>query len=137
LPSADRVAVFVDGANLYNRLRQCRWPTQVNVGKFGARLAGRRHLVGVWYYNVSPPPERPAVQIARQEAYYARLREHPLVTFRLGFLQRRVVAGQPLYEEKGVDVALVIDRGRPALRQARRVSLLRGVTTIVGAVPGL
>jgi uncharacterized LabA/DUF88 family protein len=65
--------------------------------------------LGVWYYNVSPPPERPAQQIARQEAYYARLREHPLVTFRLGFLQRRVVDGRSIHEEKGVDVALVID----------------------------
>jgi hypothetical protein len=25
-----RVAVFVDWANFYNRLRQCRWPTQIN-----------------------------------------------------------------------------------------------------------
>ncbi len=104
-----RVAVFVDGANFYNRLRQCGWPTQVDIGAFAARLAGERSLIGAWYYNVSPPAERPRDQIARQEAYYARIREHPQVTFRLGFLQRRMVDGKPVYEEKGVDVALVED----------------------------
>jgi uncharacterized LabA/DUF88 family protein len=104
-----RVAVFIDGANFYNRLRQCRWPTTVDIGKFAGRLAGNRELVGAWDYNVSPPPERPADQIARQEAYYARVREHPLVKFTLGFLQRRMVDGKPVYEEKGVDVSLAVD----------------------------
>jgi len=104
-----RVAVFIDGANLYNRLRQCRWPTNIDVGEFGARLAGTRSFIGAWYYNVSPPAERPADQIRKQEAYYARIREHGLTTFRLGFLQRRRVDGKVLYEEKGVDVALVVD----------------------------
>ncbi|MEX2227755.1 MAG: NYN domain-containing protein [Dehalococcoidia bacterium] len=104
-----RVAVFIDGANFYNRLRQCRWPTRIDVGEFGARLAGARDFVGAWYYNVSPPAERPADQIRGQEAYYARIREHGLVTFRLGFLQRRRVDAKVLYEEKGVDVALVVD----------------------------
>jgi len=107
--SAARVAVFVDGANFYNRLRECSWPTQVDIGRSAVRLAGHRKLVGVWYYNVPPPAERPPSQIRRQEAYYARVREHPLVTFTLGYLQRRVVDGAPLYEEKGVDVALVVD----------------------------
>ncbi|MDP9237199.1 MAG: NYN domain-containing protein [Chloroflexota bacterium] len=109
LDSSQRVAVFVDGANFYNRLRQCRWPTSVDVGEFGLRLAGNREFIGAWYYNVSPPAERPREQVARQEAYYARLREHPLVTFTLGFLQRRMVDGKALYEEKGVDVSLAVD----------------------------
>lgn len=104
-----RVAVFIDGANLYNRLRQCRWPTQVDVGEFGRRLAGGRQLIGVWYYNVSPPAERPRGQVARQEGYYARIREHPLVTFSLGYLQRRLVDSKAVYEEKGVDVSLAVD----------------------------
>jgi len=63
----------------------------------------------VWYYNVSPPVDRPSDQIVRQEIYYARLRESASVTFRLGFLQRRVVDGRAIYEEKGVDVALAVD----------------------------
>lgn len=109
MANTTRVAVFIDGANLYNRLRQCRWPTNIDVGEFGARLAGTRSFIGAWYYNVSPPAERPADQIRKQEAYYARIREHGLTTFRLGFLQRRRVDGKVLYEEKGVDVALVVD----------------------------
>jgi uncharacterized LabA/DUF88 family protein len=119
-----RVAVFVDGANFYNRLRECGWPTQVDVGAFGARLAGERTLVGVWYYNVSPPAERPASQVARQERYYARIREHRAVRFTLGFLQRRLVDGKAVYEEKGVDVALVVDMLTAAFKDMYDVAIL-------------
>ena len=119
-----RVAVFVDGANFYNRLRQCEWPTRVDVGAFAQRLAGNRDLIGVWYYNVSPPSDRPAEQIARQERYYSRIRENPLVRFTLGFLQRRLVEGRAVYEEKGVDVSLVVDLLTGAFRDEYDVAIV-------------
>lgn len=119
-----RVAVFVDGANFYNRLRQCHWPTRVDIGAFAQRLAGNRELVGAWYYNVSPPAERPSEQIARQERYYARIRENPQVNFTLGFLQRRLVDGKPVYEEKGVDVSLVVDMLTGAFTDTFDVAIL-------------
>jgi|CXWL01.1.fsa_nt_gi uncharacterized LabA/DUF88 family protein len=119
-----RVAVFVDGANFYNRLRQCQWPTRVDIGAFARRLAGERELVGAWYYNVPPPAERPANQIARQERYYSHIRENASVHFTLGFLQRRMVDGKAVYEEKGVDVSLVVDMLRGAFTDAFDVAIL-------------
>lgn len=124
MPEGNRVAVFIDGANLYNRLRECRWPTCVNIGQFAGRLAGNRTLVGVWYYNVSPPAERPMDQIARQERYYSLVREDPAVRFTLGFLQRRIVSGKAVYEEKGVDVSLVVDMLTGAFTDAYDVAIL-------------
>ena len=119
-----RVAVFIDGANFYNRLRQCQWPTRADVGGFAQRLAGNRHLIGAWYYNVSPPSDRPAEQVARQERYYARIRENPIVRFKLGFLQRRLVDGHAVYEEKGVDVSLAVDMLTGAFQDEYDVAVL-------------
>lgn len=104
-----RVAVFVDGANFYNRLRQCGWPTNVDIEAFARRLSGARPLVGAHYYNVPPPPTATRRQRAAQRRFYARLQSSALVAFTLGYLQHRTVGGQDVYEEKGVDVALVVD----------------------------
>jgi uncharacterized LabA/DUF88 family protein len=96
--------VFVDGSNLFHRLRECGWRTEVDIESFAARLAGARELGDVFYYNVPPPRPNP-----RQDQYYARIENSQKVTFRLGYLQRRLVAGSTEYEEKGVDIALAVD----------------------------
>jgi len=104
-----QVAVFVDGANLHHRLRQCGWPSRADIGALGRRLVGDRELAGVWYYNVPPPPHLSRAQIHRQERYYDQIRQDEGVQVKLGYLQRRVVEGAAMYEEKGVDVNLAVD----------------------------
>ena len=64
-----RASVFIDGSNVYHRLRESGWPTDVDIAEFGRRLAGLRQLVSVFYYNVPPPRTNPPQQIARQRRY--------------------------------------------------------------------
>ena len=104
-----RVSVFIDGSNLHHRLRDCGWPTDVDVWGFGVRLAGQRDLISVYYYNVPPPRVLRPEQIAAQERYYSRIQNAPGVVFRLGHLQERRVGDRVLFEEKGVDVTIAID----------------------------
>ncbi len=119
-----RVAVFIDGANLYNRLRERGWPANVDIARFAARLVGQRTFAGAWYYNVSPPPEYPGHRAAAQERYYSRIEASAGVTFSRGFLQRRVVDGHVVYEEKGVDVSLVVDMLTGAFKDAYDTAIL-------------
>jgi uncharacterized LabA/DUF88 family protein len=107
--AASRVAVFIDGSNLYHRLHDCGWSTRVDVQGFAGRLAGARQVVAVFYYNVPPPSTARPQQKADQQRYYAQVQASSGVTFRLGFLQTRQVGGVVLHEEKGVDVELVVD----------------------------
>jgi uncharacterized LabA/DUF88 family protein len=104
-----RASVFVDGSNLYHRLRQCGWSTDVDIAEFGRRLAGLRQLVDVFYYNVPPPRTNPPGQIARQRRYYARVGAGKDLIFRMGYLQERKVGGLSVFEEKGVDIDLAVD----------------------------
>ena len=104
-----RACVFIDGGNLYHRLRECGWPTDVDIAEFGRRLAGLRRLVSVFYYNVPPPRTNPPQQIARQRRYYARVQAGAGVLFCMGYLQERKVEGLSVFEEKGVDIDLAVD----------------------------
>ena len=104
-----RASVFIDGSNVYHRLRESGWPTDVDIAHFGRRLAGLRQLVSVFYYNVPPPRTNPPQQIARQRRYYARVGAGAGVVFRMGYLQERKVGGLSVFEEKGVDIDLAVD----------------------------
>jgi len=104
-----RASVFIDGSNVYHRLRESGWPTDVDIADFGRRLAGLRQLVSVFYYNVPPPRTNPPQQIARQRRYYARVGAGAGVVFRMGYLQERKVGGLSVFEEKGVDIDLAVD----------------------------
>lgn len=119
-----RVAVFIDGSNLHHRLEQCGWPQRIDIGTLAKRLAGNRQLVRVAYYNVPPPPHRAPAAGARQRRYYARISEDAQVEFTLGYLQRRIVDGRSVYEEKGVDVQIAVDMLTGAFRDVYDVAVL-------------
>ena len=54
---SDRVAIFIDGSNLYNGMRENLSNTRVNLSEFIRRLRGDRRLFRTYYYK-RPPDQR-------------------------------------------------------------------------------
>ena len=48
----DRVAIFIDGSNLYHALRSNFKRYDLNFVKFADKLCGERRLFRAYYYNV-------------------------------------------------------------------------------------
>ena len=121
------VAVFIDGNNLYHRLRDCGWPARVEIGSLAERLVGKyRTLVTTYYYNAEPPGGSGHEE---QGQYYLRqIRGTPNVVFRKSRLQRVTLADEngsyETYTEKGADTALVADMIRGAAANEFDVAIL-------------
>jgi uncharacterized LabA/DUF88 family protein len=64
----DRVAIFIDGSNLYHALRDNCGRTDLNFNEFQNRLCGARRLFRTYYYNIrQDPTQRPEGHREQQE----------------------------------------------------------------------
>ena len=121
-----RAMVFIDGNNLYHRLKERGWPTFIQVGKLALRLAGGRQLAGIYYYNAAPPEGSEHKE--RGKAYLALIRGAPDIVFRQSRLQPTQRADRygdyRTYVEKGADTALSADMVRCAAADEYDVAIL-------------
>jgi len=97
-----RVAIFIDGLNMMNRLRESGWPDLVDVQYLAERLAGNRRLV-VCHYCVARPNK---VQLGDKRYwteinYLQKVEKQPRVEVHYGYMVRH---GK--WIEKKVDVLL-------------------------------
>jgi uncharacterized LabA/DUF88 family protein len=100
-----RVAIFIDGSNLYHALRSNFGRYNLNYAKFTSKLCGERRLLRTYYYNVlQDPSQRPDVYREQQE-FLDVLRQTPYLEVRLG--STKIAQGIPV--EKGIDVMLATD----------------------------
>ena len=102
----DRVAIFIDGSNLYHALRANFGRYDLNFTEFTKRLCGPRRLFRTYYYNVLQDPTQRAEGHREQQDFLSTLRETPYLEVRLGSI-KLAPGGVPV--EKGVDVMLVTD----------------------------
>lgn len=113
----ERVMVFIDGANLYNCMKDyLSINRNVKVDVFSAKLANGRELVRTYYYN-SPAP--PSVDQAGFQRYWAKLGWLNNVRPRLGRIVPKTIEAQcpdcqKLFQhrthiQKGVDTRIVVD----------------------------
>lgn len=102
----ERLAVFIDGSNLYNGMRDNLSSTRVNFKEFIAQLAGKRPLVRTYYYNAPLTEDYEAELRDGQQRFFESLRRIPYVTVRLGHLHRR---SDGSLVEKGIDVAIAVE----------------------------
>ena len=103
--------VFIDGNNLYHRLKERSWKTWIDIGSLAQRIVGQRSLIGIYYYN-APPPGGKAHTLKGNE-YLAQVKKVPNLTFRKAWLQpTEKVDEYGIYQshrEKGGDTALSTD----------------------------
>lgn len=111
LSSSERVMVFIDGNNLYHRLKENGWKTWIDIGLLAKRLAGNRMLNHIYFYNVHPPGNEPKTE--KTNEYYARVKNTPNLTFTYSWLQPILKADEygsyKSYREKGGDTAITAD----------------------------
>ena len=100
-----RVAIFIDGSNLYHALRSNFGRYNLNFADFTNKLCGSRRLFRTYYYNVlQDPSQRPDVYREQQE-FLDILRKTPYLEVRLG--GTKMAQGIPV--EKGIDIMLATD----------------------------
>jgi len=102
----DRVAIFIDGSNLYHALRANFGRYDINFTEFTRKLCGSRRLFRTYYYNVLQDPTQRAEGHREQQEFLSTLRETPYLEVRLGGT-KLAQGGIPV--EKGIDVMLVTD----------------------------
>ena len=101
----DRVAIFIDGSNLYHGLRSNFGRHNLNFAEFASKLCGSRRLFRTYYYNVLQDPAQRPDSYRDQQEFLDNLRKTPYLEIRLG--GTKVAQGVPV--EKGIDIMLATD----------------------------
>ena len=101
----DRVAIFIDGSNLYHGLRSNFRHHNLNFAEFATKLCGSRRLFRTYYYNVLQDATQRPDSYRDQQEFLDALRKTPYLEIRLG--STKVSQGIPV--EKGIDIMLATD----------------------------
>jgi uncharacterized LabA/DUF88 family protein len=101
----DRVAIFIDGSNLYHALRSNFRRHDLNFPEFASKLCGSRRLFRIYYYNVLQDPIQRPDGYREQQEFLEILRKTPYLEVRLGSTKAR----QNIPVEKGIDIMLATD----------------------------
>ena len=101
----DRVAIFIDGSNLYHALRANLGRFNLNFAEFVSKLCGSRRLFRTYYYNVLQDSTQRPDAYREQQEFLDILRKTPYMEVRLG--STKMAQGIPV--EKGIDVMLATD----------------------------
>ena len=101
----DRVAIFIDGSNLYHALKNNLRRYDLNFSEFANKLCGSRRLFRTYYYNVLQDPTQRPDGYREQQEFLAILRKTPYLEVRLG--TTKIAQGIPV--EKGIDIMLATD----------------------------
>jgi len=101
----DRVAIFIDGSNLYHALKNNFRRHDLNFSEFANKLCGSRRLFRTYYYNVLQDPTQRPDGYREQQEFLDILRKTPYLEARLG--TTKIAQGVPV--EKGIDIMLATD----------------------------
>ena len=101
----NRVAIFIDGSNLYHALRDNCNRVDLNFTDFTNKLCAGRPLFRTYYYNVLQDPNQRPEGFREQQEFLDVLKKTPYLEVRLGGM--KLSQGVPV--EKGIDIMLATD----------------------------
>ena len=101
----ERVAIFMDGSNLYHALEENCGRMDLEFQGFINTLTAGRYLHRAYYYNILQDPERRGHAFQEQGKFLATLHNTPYLEVRLGTSKYR---GDMLVE-KGIDIMIATD----------------------------
>jgi len=99
----DRVAIFIDGSNLYHSVQNNFGRHNINFTEFATKLCAGRPLFRVYYYNILQDPSQYPDGYREQQDFLDSLRKTPYLEVRLGSIKK--ITGV----EKGIDVMIATD----------------------------
>jgi uncharacterized LabA/DUF88 family protein len=111
----NRVALFIDGSNLYNGMKDNLTNTRVNLQELIKQLVGDRNLFRAYYYNAVLTDDYDTDLREGQLRFFESIRRIPYVSVQLGKLHKR---NDGTLVEKGIDVAIAVDSLRLAYENA-------------------
>ncbi len=101
----ERVAIFIDGSNLYHALEGTLRRHDLDFTQFVAKLCGDRCLFRTYYYNALQNVSQRPDAFREQQEFLDTLRKTPYLEVRLGTIKTE----QGTQMEKGVDIMLGTD----------------------------
>jgi uncharacterized LabA/DUF88 family protein len=116
----ERVAVFIDGSNLYHALKDNFGRADLSFAEFARKLCGERYLFRTYYYNVLQEPGKSAEGHRDQADFLDALRRVPYLELRLGGTK----LSQGVTVEKGIDIMLATDLVNFAWKNAYDTAIL-------------
>lgn len=120
MATTQRVAIFIDGSNLYHSLEENCGRMDLDFHQFGRKLVQGRQLFRVYYYNILQDPERKSQGYQEQQKFLSTLYNIPMFEVRLGTSKMR----GDIMVEKGVDIMLATDLLQFAWRDLYDVAVL-------------
>ena len=103
--ATERVAIFIDGSNLYHALESTMKRHDLNFAEFVKTLCGERGLFRTYYYNALQDVSQRPDAFREQQEFLETLRKTPYLEVRLGSIK----TAQGTQVEKGVDIMLATD----------------------------
>ncbi len=101
----NRVAIFIDGSNLYHALQSNFRRHDLDFAEFTNKLCSSRPLFRTYYYNVQQDPAQRPEGYREQREFLDVLDKTPHLEVRLG--STKLAQGIPV--EKGIDIMLATD----------------------------
>lgn len=105
METSQRVAIFIDGSNLYHSLEENCGRADLDFGAFARKLVGERILHRIYYYNILQDAEKKGQGYQEQQKFLASLNNVAYLEVRLGTSKYR----GDVMVEKGVDIMLATD----------------------------
>jgi uncharacterized LabA/DUF88 family protein len=127
---ADRVCVFIDGANFYHQCRENLGRTDVDIAAFVGWLVSNRTLVRTYFYTVRLTPDHAEEERKKQQKFLGALDHVPYLEVRMGKLVKRDTVCEDCgtrhekYVEKGVDMRVGIDMLSAAAKKMYDTAIL-------------
>ncbi len=116
----DRVAIFIDGSNLYHSLNENCGRYSLDFGAFSRKLAAGRQHLRTYYYNILRDRDRQPKAYQDQKKFLDALHSVPYLEVKLSHAKPR---GDTAVE-KGVDIMLATDMLRMAFEGLYDVAVL-------------
>ena len=139
---AGRVAVFIDGAYLEYVLREEFAMPKIDFATLSNCMAGSTEILRTYYYHClpwqgNPPTADESLRYSTRRSFFTALERLPRYRVRYGKLAYRGddTKGNPIYEQKRVDILLSVDLVQLSSKsQIQEAILVAGDSDFIPAV---
>jgi len=123
----NRVAIFIDGSNVYHTLRKLfpdKKPNDFNFEKFVNYILEGRELVNVYYYNTPLDIMQDKEKYIKQQKFFDKIQRIPKFIFVLCRMQKVKIDGKIIYQVKEDDIHLAVDMVKLAFNDIYDMAIL-------------